>query len=540
MNNHGRAVLIGAEDEENLAIRYLGAVLKSDGHEVLIQSYTKKTRPREVLKIIKKFHPHLVAISMAFQSLALSYLELGESIKNITPDLHLTVGGHFPTFEYEKLMEYSFIDSIIRFEGEKSLSLLMKAVLNQKSWENIPQLVYRNEGVIQVNSGGCEFPNLENLSEPLRKETPQYRLGAKFSTLISSRGCFHSKCVYCCIGAFHHNKTHKYILRSEESVVCEMEKLYNAGTRLFQFHDDNFLLPCHDKSLERLVALEMSLDQRGIDTNDIAILIKTRPDGLDKHILKHLKSLGVVGIFLGVENASDRGLNNLGRGSNKEEVELALRFIKNYDMAVTFNLLMFHPRANLEEINQNLIFMKEHYEFASDFGRAEIVAGSPLERYVKSQGLLRGEWPSWDYQIKDKNVEKMYRIIALTFYHSESLYPQLSHQSIALAYHAHVVKKLHGGEIADKYAAESLELIKEINKFKIDNFLEVYRLTAIMDNYKEVEELYNYLNLGFQEYLKKINSLSLNMRKYQLMDEEFRSRGLDDMIENSNFLKMFF
>lgn len=209
-------------------------------------------------------------------------------------------------------------------------------------------------------------------------------------------------------------------------------------------------------------------------------------------------------------------------------------------MAVTFNLLMFHPRANLEEINQNLIFMKEHYEFASDFGRAEIVAGSPLERYVKSQGLLRGEWPSWDYQIKDKNVEKMYRIIALTFYHSESLYPQLSHQSIALAYHAHVVKKLHGGEIADKYAAESLELIKEINKFKIDNFLEVYRLTAIMDNYKEVEELYNYLNLGFQEYLKKINSLSLNMRKYQLMDEEFRSRGLDDMIENSNFLKRFF
>ena len=106
---------------------------------------------------------------------------------------------------------------------------------------------------------------------------------------------------------------------------------------------------------------------------------------------------------------------------------------------MTFNLLIFHPTANLDEINQNIYFMSKYLDKAFDFGRAEIVAGSPLEKLVTKKGLLRGNWPQWDYIIEDSAVEKMFRINSLTFYRENSTYPNISHQLIALSYRAQLL-----------------------------------------------------------------------------------------------------
>jgi anaerobic magnesium-protoporphyrin IX monomethyl ester cyclase len=360
MNNKGKAIFIGAEEEENLAIRYLGAVLKNKGHDVLIIPYSTYDNPHNVVDRIKSFNPDLLAVSMAFQSLAIKYLELCEEIKNSYPDTHLTIGGHFPTFEYEKLMEFRFIDSIIRFEGEEPILMLMDAVLNHQSFSNIPQLVYRENNEVKENPFLNQFPILDHLPYPMRNKKPQLRLGEMFGTLITSRGCVHSNCVYCCIGAFHSSKKgHKYVLRSMKDVAREMKILYDQGVRLFQFHDDNFLLSSLEESLVRLKSLKKSLEEEKLITQEISLLIKTRPDALNDKIMTILGELGTIGIFLGVENASDSGLRSLGRGNTINEVEQSLKLIKNHEMAVTFNLLMFHPRANLEEINQNIYFMKD-------------------------------------------------------------------------------------------------------------------------------------------------------------------------------------
>jgi hypothetical protein len=250
--------------------------------------------------------------------------------------------------------------------------------------------------------------------------------------------------------------------------------------------------------------------------------------------------MGIIGIFLGVENASDSGLKSLARGSSPEEIETALKLIKIHKLAGTFNLLMFHPRANLKEINENIIFMKKFDEFASDFGRAEIVAGSPLEMYVAKNNLLRGQWPQWDYRIMDDGVEKMFRLIMLTFYKPGSFYPQLSHQTIALAYHSQVLQRIHGGDIADRYQKKAHEIIKTINKYKIDNLLEIYRLTGKDDVFEEIDEVYQQMNQKFQLYLKVVNNLSQKMKKYQITNREFKDKGLEDYLQKSKLLKRFF
>ena len=140
MNKKGKAVLIGAEDEENLAIRYLAAVLESNGHHIKIIPCTRYQDFSKVRKGVKKWNPDMMVVSMAFQSMTAMFLIVIQEIKEIKPEIHVTVGGHFPTFEYMKLLENKYIDSVIRFEGENPLTQLMDGLMNGKDLSNIPNL----------------------------------------------------------------------------------------------------------------------------------------------------------------------------------------------------------------------------------------------------------------------------------------------------------------------------------------------------------------------------------------------------------------
>lgn len=541
---NGKVLLVGAEVEENLAIRYLGAELLSKGHIIKIIPCSDYNGFPEVLKELKSFHPDMVAVSMAFQSFATMFLELVRKIKEKDPQVHVTVGGHFPTFEYEKILEDENIDSVIRFEGERPISKLICAIIHDKSLHEVPNLVYKSpkDGSLKKTPIITEFQDLDQLAFPLRNEKPQIRLGERFGTLVSSRGCFHSRCIYCCIGAFHQMKKGiSYGLRTPENVAREIAELYHQKkVRLFQFHDDNFLLPSKKDSYQRLKSMEKSLVKEGVNLEDIAILIKTRPDGVDRNILTLLEEMGCVGVFLGVENASDSGLKALARYSTLEEINNSLELLEEFDMAITFNLLMFHPRATLEEINQNIYFMNENMTKAFDFGRAEIVAGSPLEKLVIRKELLMGKWPQWDYRIEDDAVEKMFRINALTFYRENSPYTELSHKLIALSYRSQLLQRFYPGKKSHELKKETIRLIRSSNDFTLDSLLQVYEMVAESGIEDKINTLAEDIGLFYGEHSKKADELAERMWRFQLVEKKFIERGVDDYLQNSDTLGRIF
>ncbi len=544
MNKKGKAILIGAEDEENLAIRYLAAVLKFEGHEVRVISCSGYNDFSKILLKVKSWDPDMVVVSMAFQSMAFMFFAIIQQIKEIKPEIHVTVGGHFPTFEYQKILENEYVDSLIRFEGEKPIAMLMDGVMNGKDLSVIPNLLYKNyeDGSIVENHLKPEFPDLDGLPFPLRYKKPQFRLGEKFATLVTSRGCFYSKCLYCCIGAFHTpKKGNKYAIRTPENVAKEMAQLYHhQGVKLFQFHDDNFLLPSKKESLKRVDLLKKALKDRGIEVDEIAIMIKTRPDSLHEDMVKSLVEMGTVGIFLGVENASESGLKALVRGSNLDEIYDSLELLDKYPISLTFNLLIFHPKASLVEINDNIYFMNKNLDKAFDFGRAEIVAGSPLEKLVRRKGLLRGEWPQWDYTIEDQGVEKMFRINSLTFYHENSPYPDLSHHLIALSYRAQLLKRFYPGGMSRKLANETLDIIKKSNAFTLEKLLKIYEITADIEIDGEINVLYNEMEKFYLGLNRKVEKLSDKMLRFQLVEQKFQNQGLVGYFQNSQTLSKIF
>jgi anaerobic magnesium-protoporphyrin IX monomethyl ester cyclase len=531
MKNEGlglKIILIGAEDEENLAIRYLGAVLQEAGHEVRIVPCSRYADFEKTLWQINRFRPDLIGISIAFQSLATMYFDLADKIKNCLPKTYIIAGGHFPTFEFRKILDdQKSIDSIGRFEGEKTMLELAEFLQHKREISDISNLVYRQGAQLCENYCVTDFPALDDLPWPLREKKAQHRLNEKFATLISSRGCWHSSCVYCCIGAFHAKKSQKFKLRSVKLVVEEISFLYHAkGIRIFQFHDDNFMLPSKIATLERIKDFYQQLLAFNVPVEEIAFLIKARPDTIDDEVADWLKKIGTIGVFLGIENTSEAGLRALCRRTDMASNQNALSTLQKNGISATYNLLIFHPLASPAEIQENIRFMNSFQSFPFDFGRAEVCAGTPLENMLKSENKLKGSWPNWDYEIENKPVSRMCDIYKKTFRDKSTYYGQMVHLTIALGYNGKLIEKLHPGAVQTALTDKAEKLILEINEF-IGK--QVLVLASSLDREWSENEIMEYrknLRIGCAEKIKSLDDLSRKINNLTLGESVFAKFGV--------------
>jgi anaerobic magnesium-protoporphyrin IX monomethyl ester cyclase len=538
-----KVLFIASEDEENLSVRYPAAALVKAGHKVEIAPFSVPEDTEQVLKHIHKFRPDLIALSIAFQSRAPAFFDLIRKIRRANASSHITAGGHFPTFEYRKILELKLgLNSIVRFEGEQALVELAEFLEGRRKISEVTNLVFWIGKAIVENHITDHFPDLDALPFPVRNDRPQVRLGENFATLVASRGCWHSACAYCCIGAFHAKKKGpKYALRSVENLAEEIAWLYHKrGVRLFQFHDDNFLLERERDNIARLDSLMAALEHAKVDYDQTAFLIKARPDSITHDVAFRLRRLGVVGVFLGVENASESGLFSLIRGSQARDIDTAFEHLFKNGIIVTYNLLIFHPDATLDEINQNILFMRNHQGYPFDFGRAEVVAGSPLERRVTRDGLIKGTWPNWDYQIRDPAVEQMFRINLATFRRRNSGYAKLAHAMIALAYRARVVRRLYPGPSAMQLNEEAGELIIKSNAFVLDHIMKMYKLTSRLVSKQDLDELAHTIHNGCRPLVEEAEALTKKMDRLQLVEKKFRQTGVPGEVQYSGLLRRLF
>ena len=465
-----RVLLCGAEEEENLGLRYIASSLLAAGHRVTLLPIPQQQTMKEFETRAAKAAPNLIGIPMPFQSKAGRSFAVIRALRKICPDSHLTVGGHFPTFEFREILQrFPEIDSIIRFEGEEAMVALANLLgasagdSSATSFAGVPNLVWRSNGLLRENPIKKTFPDLEALPFPLRDAEPSLRMGEKFATLVTSRGCHHSSCVYCCIGAFHRAKTGElFRLRSSESVAEEMADLYHRlGVRVFQLHDDNFTLPDPDQTLQRIDSLRRAFLDRKINPETIALMVKARPETISREVAQGFRELGVTGVFLGIENVSPSGARALGRGTAPETAVRALDLLEAVDIAPTFNLLIFHPQATMKEIDENLAFMEASSRIPWNFGRTEIVAAAPLEALVKKEGLMLGEWPAWSYRIPDSAVEDLYQRVRKVFFHPGGGFIKAAHTMVSVAYQMKILKKFYPGRVMQALCDESALLVED-------------------------------------------------------------------------------
>jgi radical SAM superfamily enzyme YgiQ (UPF0313 family) len=115
-------VLIGAEFEENLSLRYLASAVAQDGFEAVLIPYNLPEQADAIVAAVIALEPLIVGISVPFQLRAREFLELAQRLRSNGLRAHITIGGHFATFEYDNILrDFPAIDSAVRHEGEETL-----------------------------------------------------------------------------------------------------------------------------------------------------------------------------------------------------------------------------------------------------------------------------------------------------------------------------------------------------------------------------------------------------------------------------------
>ena len=86
-----------------MALRYMASSLEHEGHETEIVPFNFRAEIPHVVETIKKINPQIAALSMVFTGRAPEFCKLAQSLRDAGYRGHIIAGGHFASFNYEKL-----------------------------------------------------------------------------------------------------------------------------------------------------------------------------------------------------------------------------------------------------------------------------------------------------------------------------------------------------------------------------------------------------------------------------------------------------
>lgn len=401
---------------ECLGLEMLATIAKRDGFQVEIIDFNLEQISMNEFQIkLMALNPFIIGITLTELSIDITH-ELLSTIRKRLADVHITVGGYYPSYNSaEVLQRHCEIDSIVRGEGEATFSELLSCVSNSKDWKEIDGIAYNNGAEIKVNDPRKLIGDLDQLPFADRQYyyTNKDKLIRDIPHIYSSRGCF-GNCSFCSIHPFYgmSNEHIQWRSRSPENVIEEIEHLNNKyGYNELVFFDDNFIgtLDYGKLRAERFAKIL-------IDKNiNITYSISTRPDNIDIELFRLLKLSGLKHVFIGVESFIPRILSLYAKGISVETNISAIEILQSLNISTEIGFIMFNPYITYDELKLNYEMLKKVRKglmITTLNLELEIYKGQPLEKKLRKENRLR-EFKDcfFSYQMQDDYVQRVYDIV---------------------------------------------------------------------------------------------------------------------------------
>ncbi|MBI5537489.1 MAG: radical SAM protein [Deltaproteobacteria bacterium] len=416
-----RFILIGADFEENLGMCMIKTSLEQAGHQVRVLAFNEADQARQLVASVMATRADAVGLSIQFQHRAQDFLALARQLRAAGFKGHITCGGQFPSMAWQEVLNGRWgVSSIVLYEGEETIVELAAAIVEGKRLQEVAGLaLLTDDGVAYRTRSRAMCESLDALPVAHRYRHHTRHLGVAFVPISGSRGCW-GGCSFCSISTLYrdarqHGWTRSIRWRSPEGIAAEMGALAHAagGSAVFCFHDDNFLLPRPADSIERVRGLREALDRH--EPGVVGFVGKCRPDSMTPELARELARLGVIRMYVGIENASEAGCKHLNRRTTIAQMGAALDSLAAAGIFTCYNLLVFEPETTLDDVRDNIAFMRSHLRHPVNFCRAEAYHGTPLHLQLRESGRLGGSYLGWDYRIRDDRAELLFRMFAAAF-----------------------------------------------------------------------------------------------------------------------------
>jgi hypothetical protein len=445
-------VLVGAEEEENLSLRYLAAACEGAGQSARIVAFNAARDLPAALDNILSEPARVVGLSMAFQSRVMEFAQLGHTLRERGFPGHITAGGHFATLQAELLLSrFPWLDSIVLHEAEESLPELLRALECDA--------IHTVAGVVTRGRGWCTraLPPIDALPWPRRDAVAPRKLGIGTAVMAGSRGCYGS-CNFCSVQAWYKlARGPRFRQRPADDIAEEMAWLRRErGVQIFSFIDDNFFVSSSAANQRRADALVDAVLAR--DLRKVAWSFKCRPDDLNPGLLQRLMQVPIVLVYLGIETATEQGIATLGRRVSPQSCESSLRLLAEHRVLHTFNVQLFDPDTTLDSLGDNLSLLRAWPGVPWNFGQTQVYAATPLEDRLLADDRLQGDPFAWSYSLADRRADWMMRA-ALTVFFKRNFHAEgIAALNLSTRYGLEVLR-LFGGEGWDEALQREAEAL---------------------------------------------------------------------------------
>ncbi len=255
----------------------------------------------------------------------------------------IVAGGAHPTSMARQCLEDSFIDYVVKGDGEEPMYQLVSGV----SLDKIPGLCYWDRKNLVEKERHFQF-NLDELPFPDRLDIEKYKRrvnGKKAFRLITLRGC-PFKCAFCDKVSIGEGVRY----RSVENVMMEIDEIIEQhGIKAFVISDDIFPL-----RKERTRRFCEEFKKRNLEWR-----CWCRADLINKDSLEIMKDSGLSSIQIGIESGDDDLLKTIKKGTTYEINKRAILICKEVGVPARCNLMYGNPGESLKTIKNTIRWAKE-------------------------------------------------------------------------------------------------------------------------------------------------------------------------------------
>jgi len=312
----------------------------------------------------------------------------------------------------------TWLDGIIIDQVESVAGELLDAIRQNRSIRKCKGGVWREDGTIAKYMPTDTYIPLNQLPLPAR-DVEENELGS-YINIEASRGCIYN-CSFCHIPLVSHKEKVSTTLdfRDPIKVVDEMEFLNkNLGKKLFIFNDSVFWASERDN--ERILKFCAEIKKRDLDIR-MYIYLRCNPFIHDE-VLNALADAGLVRVFLGVENASEKSQIIFRKPIRKDSFIEIREKLNRLNVNIHIGYITFEPFSTIDDIQMNIEYlykMGKLFRLGVILEPVRVIPGSFMHKKILESGLMGADVHYQDitygYKFLNGDVERLFKKIKSVF-----------------------------------------------------------------------------------------------------------------------------
>ncbi|RCX18361.1 radical SAM PhpK family P-methyltransferase [Anaerobacterium chartisolvens] len=289
--------------------------------------------------------------------------EICRFIRQYSKDVKIIIGGPYVLNLFFASQDQKTLQTFLKTtkadvlinssQGEAALCNVLSAFKSGTSMDQIPNIAYWKDGTARVN-----FTEHEN--NKLDENTIDWNLfKEKVGKFVGVRTCL--SCTFNCYFCGFNQRAGKHQMTSLEQVEKELDILESIGTvKSINFIDDTFNYPPDrfKELLRMIIRKNYSFKWNSYFRCQFA----------DEEMVKLMEESGCEGVYLGIESANQKVLNNMRKGVTVEQYRKGISLLKKSHILIHTNFIVGFVGETKETLRDTVNFIKE---FQPDFYRMQ-------------------------------------------------------------------------------------------------------------------------------------------------------------------------